>query len=315
MVTDATTQKLRDLVAYGLLAVAALYFLSGLSLLFKSEQDSGLSFTGRAGVFGHVFTHPLLVLALFGAVALAVGFGERSKNARVILIAALAIAALSLLFGLITWLSGFGADEFYGLSYGGVPGAGKLVGILVGLANLLLLSLAAFFAFTALRALPKTAKGTAANSWAQGPAQPWQSHPEYGGSQTGYASPVDPWAQSRQWEQQQAHQWGQPPQGQPPQGQQGEFQQWGQGPPQNYGQPQHSVWEHGPQNPQGYPPAGYGQHDYPAQQFPAEHHAHHAQQNQPVSGATEVHHVEQPDGEQPDSASEDRGNRPPTPSQ
>ncbi|MEJ7706681.1 MAG: hypothetical protein WKF82_04945 [Nocardioidaceae bacterium] len=213
MVTDATTQKLRDLVAYGLLAVAALYFLSGLSLLFKSEQDSGLSFTGRAGVFGHVFTHPLLVLALFGAVALAVGFGERSKNARVILIAALAIAALSLLFGLITWLSGFGADEFYGLSYGGVPGAGKLVGILLGLANLLLLSLAAFFAFTALRALPKTAKGTAANSWAQGPAQPWQSHPEYGGSQTGYASPVDPWAQSRQWEQQQAHQWGQPPQG------------------------------------------------------------------------------------------------------
>lgn len=170
MVTDATTQKLRDLVAYGLLAVAALYFLSGLSLLFKSEQDSGLSFTGRAGVFGHVFTHPLLVLALFGAVALAVGFGERSKNARVILIAALAIAALSLLFGLITWLSGFGADEFYGLSYGGVPGAGKLVGILVGLANLLLLSLAAFFAFTALRALPKTAKGTAANSWAQGPS-------------------------------------------------------------------------------------------------------------------------------------------------
>ncbi|MBA2574811.1 MAG: hypothetical protein M3423_10655 [Actinomycetota bacterium] len=175
MVTEAT-KKFRDVFAYGLLGVAALYLLSGLSLLFKSEDEVG-PFSQRAALFGHVFTHPLLVLSLLGAVLLAVGFGAASKNAKLIVTAALAIAAAALLFALISWFSGFGADSgspFFD-TFGGVPGAGKIVSILLGLAQLLMLGLTAFFAYTAFQSLPKSAK-TIDTGWSQGGGQSGQGY-------------------------------------------------------------------------------------------------------------------------------------------
>lgn len=166
MVTEAI-KKVRDIFAYGLLAVAALYLISALSLLFKSEDDVGLDFSGKAAVFGHMFAHPILVFSLLAAVALAIGFGGESKNARTVVLVALGIAGVALLLRLICWFSGFGADDGSGLeAFGGVLGAGKIVGILLGLADLLLLGLAAWFAFTALQSLPKTSQSTA-TSWGQ----------------------------------------------------------------------------------------------------------------------------------------------------
>lgn len=202
MVTEAI-KKFRDIFAYGLLAVAALYLISALSLLFKSEDDVGLGFSGKAAVFGYLFAHPLLVFSLIAAVALAVGFGEASKNARIVILVALGIAAVSLLLGLICWFSSFGADDgdlnSVGL-FGGVFGAGKIVGIFLGLAQLLLLGLAAWFAYTALQSLPKTA-GSTTSAWGQ--SQGYADQQGYGGQQawgqqgSGYSGQAG-WGQQNQ---------------------------------------------------------------------------------------------------------------------
>ncbi len=166
MVTEAL-RKSRDIFAYGLLAVAALYLISALSLLFKSEDDVGLDFSGKAAVFGHLFAHPLLVFSLIAALALAVGLGGASKNARTVALVALGIAGVALLLRLICWFTAFGADDDGGADvFGGVLGAGKIVGIVLGLADLLLLGLTAWFAYTVLQSLPKTSQSTA-SAWGQ----------------------------------------------------------------------------------------------------------------------------------------------------
>lgn len=232
MVTEAT-KKFRDVFAYGLLAVAALYLLSGLSLLFKSAEDSG-PFSERAALFGHVFTHPLLVLSVLGAVLLAGGFGSASRNAKTIVTAALAIAGAALLLALMCWFSGFGVDSDGGLeSFGGVLGAGKIVSILLGLAQLLLLALTTFFAFTGFRSLSQSAPqaGPTSPGWGQdtgrqgtGPrygqspgyvqgateagAGQWPSQSAYGDSQAGHGYPPPPntpstWTHNPQQQQQQ----------------------------------------------------------------------------------------------------------------
>ncbi|MBA2444328.1 MAG: hypothetical protein H0V49_03230 [Nocardioidaceae bacterium] len=180
MLTEAT-KKFRDIFAYGLLGVAALYLISGLSLLFKSEDLVG-PFSGRAALFGHLFTHPLLVLSLVGAVVLAVGFSSVSRNAKLIVTVALGIASAALLFALISWFSGFGVDSAGGFgseAFGGVLGAGKIVSILLGLAQLLMLGLTAFFAFTAFKSLPKSAPKTSDTAWNQAAGQPGQSYQGY----------------------------------------------------------------------------------------------------------------------------------------
>ena len=233
MITDAT-KKFREIFAYALLGVAALYFISGLSLLFKSADDfGGAGFADRAATVGYLFTHPILVVSLAAAVALVTGFSEASKNAKVVVMAALGLGALSLLLALISWFSAFGADSQGGLeAFNGVFGAGKLVGILLGLAQLLFLGLVVFFAFNVFRAFPKTA-----------PSGQWQ--------QSGYG-------------QQGGQTWGQQDQGYAAQGGQG----WGQqdqgysqpgGQPQSYGQEYSSG---------GATAAGWGDQSQPEQQQP-----------------------------------------------
>ncbi|MBA2697996.1 MAG: hypothetical protein H0U61_04385, partial [Nocardioidaceae bacterium] len=211
MVTDAT-KKFREIFAYALLGVAALYFISALSLLFKSEDDfGGAGFADRAATVGYLFAHPILVLSLTAAVALVAGFGEASKNAKVVVMAALGLGALSLLFGLISWFSGFTADSAGGLeAFNGVFGAGKVVGIFLGLAQLLFLGLVVFFAVTVLRALPKSSPSSQWSQQDQGYAQ--QGGQGWGQQDQGYA-------------QQGGQGWGQQDQGYAQQGGQGYAQQ------------------------------------------------------------------------------------------
>ena len=108
MVSDAT-KKYREIFAYGLLGVAALYFIGGLSLLFKSGDDlGGAGFADKSALFGYVFTHPLLVISLFGAVALATAWEDNSKNAKTIVRSPSGSARCRLLLALICWLAAFG---------------------------------------------------------------------------------------------------------------------------------------------------------------------------------------------------------------
>jgi hypothetical protein len=253
VVTEAT-KKYREILAYGLLGVAVLYFISGLSLIFKSGDDlGGAGFADKAALFGYVFAHPLLVIALFGAVALVTGFGENSKNAKTVVMAALGIGAVSLLLGVICWVSGFGANTDAGsilsLGFSGVFGAGKVVGILLGLAQLLLLGLVTFYAFTAFQTFPKTVP--AHQQW--GRQGGWGQPPQGGWGQQGT------YDQGQQGGQQGG--WGQPQQGGYDQGQQSGWSQqggydqgqqtwgaagggWGEQPqqPEQQGQPA-SSWE------------------------------------------------------------------------
>ena len=207
VVTDAV-KKYREILAYGLLGVAALYLISGLSLLFKSEEDTGgLGFADRAGLFGYLFAHPLLIASLAAAVALATGLGGASRHARSIVMVALVLGGLAALLALVSWLSSLGSDSGFE-TFGGVSGAGKVVGILLGLAHVLTLCLALLFAYSAFAGLPRAARATpggwgsqpGGSGWgspgqhAAGPHGPGQwgqpgGTPSWGGQDAGYGQP------------------------------------------------------------------------------------------------------------------------------
>lgn len=215
--TDAV-KKYREPIAYGLLGVAALYLLSGLSLLFKSSDDFGLDFSGRASAVGYVFSHPVLVISLAVAVALVVAFGEPSRSARTVVTIALGLGAVCLFLGVVCWFAAFGSDDSQVAA--GVFGAGKVVGIFLGLAQLVFLALALLFAYAAFSSLPQAARATA-GSWSAQPqpyGQPgWGQQPQ-GYSPQAWSTPEQaPWGQPEQpaapaqgWGQQPG--WGQPAQ-------------------------------------------------------------------------------------------------------
>ena len=154
------TKKFRDIFAYGFLLVAALYLISGLALLSKSGEGIGPDFSTRAALFGHLFAHPVLVFSLVAAVTLAGGFGEPSRSARTVVLVALGIAGVAFLLAVVCWLSSLGAYGDFGIgpAFGGVVGAGNVVGTVLSLAQLLLLGLATGFAYTSLQSLPKAAR-------------------------------------------------------------------------------------------------------------------------------------------------------------
>jgi hypothetical protein len=200
------TKKFRDIFAYGFLVVAGLYLISGVSLLSKSGDGIGPEFSTRAALFGHLFAHPVLVFSLVAAVTLAVGFGEASRSARTVVLVALGMAGVSLLLAVVCWLGSLGAygDLGMGPGFGGVVGAGNVVGTVLSFAQLLLLGLATGFAYTSLQSLPKAARSP---SWGQ---------PQNYGGQQGYGQPS----------------WGQPGADYPGQSQWGQSQPgWGAGPP------------------------------------------------------------------------------------
>lgn len=211
MATDET-RRYRDLIAFGLLAVAALYFVGALSLLFSSGDGlfgSGLGFADKAALNGYLFTAVIPILSLVVAALLVTRYGEPSGSARVVVLAALGIAALDLLFALITFFAQLGSSQ--GVGFQGTSG-GKFVGVVLGLAHLLLLGLAGLYLVTALRSLP-TPAGAAQRPWGTQPGQPPYGQP----GQPAWGQPgQQPWGQP-QWSygsapasQGQQGAWGQP---------------------------------------------------------------------------------------------------------
>lgn len=161
MPTDAT-KKYREHLAFGLLAVAALWFVGSLSLLLKS---SDFGFAAKSAAIGGLFEAPIAVFSLVLAVLLVTRFGEPSRNARVVVLVALGIGALNLLFAIISFFAQFGANIAGG--YEGIGLAGKGVGALLGLAALIFLVVAVLFMFAELQGLPSPV--AAQPSWGAAP--------------------------------------------------------------------------------------------------------------------------------------------------
>lgn len=200
MVTDAT-RKYRDIIAIGLVAVAALYFIAALSMLFRSDTlfaGAGGSFADNAALSGYLFSSVVPVASLVLAVLLVTRYGEPAPTTRIVVLAALGIAALDVLFAVISFFAQFGSDLDFGI--GGTLGGGTFSGVVLGLAHLALLGAASLYLYTALRSLP-------AASPAPAPAPPWGAP-----GQTGYGGWASPGA-------------GQPGAGQPGLGQAGYGQQ------------------------------------------------------------------------------------------
>jgi hypothetical protein len=226
-VPTAATKNSRDIIAYALLAVAALYFIGALSLLLKSSggQFSGIGFAEKSAIFGAGFTAAVPLLSLVAAVVLVTRLGEPSANARMVVLAALGIAGLDLLFGVITFFAQLGASSLVG-EFSGVQGAGKIVGFVVGLAHLLFVAAALFYILTELQRLPAPARARAASQWGadrgyaqyggQGAQQPWgqpdQGYRPGGQQPWGPAGPTgqQAWGQADQGG---AQAWGQADQG------------------------------------------------------------------------------------------------------
>ncbi len=156
MVTDALRRS-RQVLAYGLLLVAALYCVAALSLMFKSRSDVRLDFAGKSAAFGYLFASPVLVFSLFAAVALAGGLNGAVSSARVVALFALVVGGMALALAVLTFLAGVTATERPYVPFGGVLGAGRYVGTVLGLAQLLLLALVTWFAFTVFRSTPPLA--------------------------------------------------------------------------------------------------------------------------------------------------------------
>lgn len=245
MVTDAT-RKFREPIAFGLIAVAGLWFIAGLGLLFK---HAGVGFATKAALVGGVFEAPAPVLSLVIAVLLVTRYGEPSSKARIVVLAALGIVGLDLLFGVITFLAQFGAGQSLGVF--GINLAGKVVGTIVGVAELTLLAIAAGYLVTAFQGLPAPARA-AQRQWDAG----------YGGHSPAQQSSGSPLG------------WAQPGQGYPPQYGQPQY-----GQPQ-YGQPQYGQPQYGPPQP-AQPQYGQQAWGQPAPAWPQQPQGGWGQQGQP----------------------------------
>ena len=206
MVTDAT-KKLREPVAYILLAFAGLVALASLFRLFV-----GVDFTSSAGVVQGTLTPPglpalVLLAALAGSVALVTEFGERTPNARTVTLTALSITGVNVLLGIITALAGFGDTTDAGL---------KIVGFIYALGGLALYGAVGLFLLKTFQSLPAPVRapkpGPHGQFAGQGPSQGQGQFAQQGG--------------------QYGAQYGQ-------QAGQGQYGQYGSGQPGQYAQPEH----------------------------------------------------------------------------
>jgi hypothetical protein len=267
-VLTESTNKLRDPLAFGLLAATTLYLLTSLALLFKDD----LEFTDRSFILQDQFTNPAWVLVVLAAVALVAASDRPSRQARTVAMVALGLLVLMLLLGIVTWLASYGSDtDDYGL-------IGKITHTFFSLARLLLLATSAALAYTFWKSLPAPAR------------QPKQ---QPGQQQWGQQQGQQQWGQQQgqqQWGQQQPGQgqwgapaaaggaaWGQqdpyaapPAPGQPSAGEQAA---WGQPPQAGWGPPAQEqpqpAWGQPPQEQPGWAPPGQQQPqtswDQPAQ--------------------------------------------------
>jgi len=198
VVTDAT-KKLREPVAYILLAFAALSVLAVLILLFFGDSTFATNaLRAQSRLAPGDVSGIVLLLVLAGSVWLVNEAGERTPNARLVTTVALAITGLALLVGLIATFSVFGANGSGGL---------LTATFISSLAGLALYGAVGYYIFTTFQSLPAAVRVPKAGQF--GP-----QGQQYGG-QYGQQQPPQFG--------QQGGQYGQPGQGQYPQ--QGQFDQ------------------------------------------------------------------------------------------
>jgi hypothetical protein len=293
-VLTESTKKLRDPIAFALLAAAALYLIAVIAQLLNDDLGD---FADNAFFLQDAFTSPVWVLVILAAVALVASSDRPSPQARSVALAALVLLGLMLALGLITWLVGYGADSDYNQE-----GIGKILHTLVSLARLLVVAAAAALAYYAFKGLPAPVRkaksqqqqwgqqqGQQAQWGQQGPpnqyGQPGQGQwaaPAAGGAVAGGAvagganwGQHDPGQQSPSYGGEQPSGWGQqqqdpyaaqPPSGQPPQatggGQHGAYappaqEQRSGGDQPTWGQPPQepqAAWGQQPQEPNAWQP-------------------------------------------------------------
>jgi hypothetical protein len=236
-------RRLREPLAWALIAAAGLQVIAGLIMLFSASSFSLQSLIEVSS--GNVLTGVIVAGVVVVAVLL-VASGERpSPHARTIAIGGLAVLGLAALFGVIVWLAALGASG----ETIGVGSAGKMAVFLYGAAKLIVVGVAGYVAYAVLQAL-QPARPVAAPPGAVPPGQ--QGYQSYGYPQG------DPQQQPYgAYPQPQAPEYGQPPQG------------YGQQYQQPYGQPdyQQPPQQQPQQPPYGQPQQDYGQQDYGQQDY------------------------------------------------
>jgi hypothetical protein len=164
VVTDAT-KKLKEPVAYTLLAFAGLLALASLFQLFVGD----IGFVAASGGVHSVIVPPSLTTlallpALVGAVWL-VNEGERTPNARIVVLGALIITGLYLLIGLVATFAQFNGS--------GTAGE-KIVGFVASLGGLALYGGIGLYALKTFQALPAPVRAPKPGQFQQG--QPGQQY-------------------------------------------------------------------------------------------------------------------------------------------
>ncbi|MFC0626669.1 hypothetical protein [Kribbella deserti] len=144
MVTDAT-KKLREPVAYSLLAFAGLVALASLIRLFLGDTFAMAASVTSSAVVPPGLSALVLLAALGGAVYLVTEAGERTPNARTITLVALILTGVLALLALITVVAGFS---------GSAEAGGKIVGFLYSLGGIALYVPVALFVYNTFNALP-----------------------------------------------------------------------------------------------------------------------------------------------------------------
>jgi hypothetical protein len=152
VVHKEAVQRLREPAAWVLLVAAGLQVLAGLVLLLMGSDYAGGKFSLRAlnETVEVSLVTGMSVAALLVVAVLLVTWGDTpTRQARTIVMGALALFAVALLFGVVSWLAGLLAGG-EGLEIGaGV----KLAAFLLGAAKLAVLGVGAWFTFTVFKSL------------------------------------------------------------------------------------------------------------------------------------------------------------------
>jgi hypothetical protein len=171
VVTDAT-KKLREPVAYLLLAFVGVYALASILGLFVGDEFTSAARVVQGNLAAPGISGIALLLALAGAVFLVTEFGEPTPNARTVTLAALILVGVLSLILLIAAIAGFANDG------DALP---KVVGFLYDLGGLALYALVGFLILRTFQAMPAPAKAIGAQG-----AQAQYGGQQYGGQQVGY---------------------------------------------------------------------------------------------------------------------------------